>query len=66
MKQEEEKEDRNYYYNERTYGSFSREIPLPSAVNQDQIRAHFKNGVLTVELPKSSEAMPKEIKIEAK
>ncbi|MGB3942931.1 MAG: Hsp20/alpha crystallin family protein [Candidatus Manganitrophaceae bacterium] len=66
VKQEEEKEERNYYYNERYYGSFSREIPLPSAVNQEQIRATFKNGILTVELPKSSEAMPKEIKIETK
>jgi len=67
IKQEEEKEERNYhYYNERYYGSFVREIPLPSAVNADRIRAAFKNGILTVELPKSKEALPKEIKIEEK
>lgn len=64
--QEAEKEDRNYYYNERVYGNFSREIPLPSAVNQDQIRANFKNGILTIEMPKSKEAAAKEIKIESK
>lgn len=66
VRQEEKKEERDYYYNERSYGSFSREIPLPSAVSQDQIRATFKNGILTIELPKSKESMPKEIKIDTK
>lgn len=63
--QEEEREDRNYIYSERVYGSFSRDILLPSAVNADQIRATMKNGVLTIDLPKSKEAMPKEIKVES-
>lgn len=66
VKQEEEKEERNYYYSERSYEGFSRDIPLPSAVNQDQIKANFKNGILTIEMPKSKEAVGKEIKIEAK
>lgn len=66
VNQEEEKEERDYYYNERYYGSFSREIPLPSAVDHDQIRASFKNGVLTIELPKSKESLPREIRIESK
>jgi HSP20 family protein len=66
IKQEEEKEERDYYYHERYDGSFSREIPLPSAVSKDQIRARFKNGILTIELPKSKESMPKEIQIETK
>jgi HSP20 family protein len=66
VKQQEEKEDRNYYYSERSYESFTRDIPLPSAVNQDQIKANFKNGILTIEMPKSKEAAGKEIKIEAK
>lgn len=66
IKKEEEKEGRNYYYSERAYESFSRDIPLPSAVNQDQIKAHFKNGILTIEMPKSKETMAKEIKIESK
>lgn len=65
-KKEEAKEDRDYHYSERVYGAFFREIPLPSAVNTDQIRATFKNGVLTIEMPKSKEAAGKEIKIEAK
>lgn len=65
FRQEEEREDRNYIYSERVYGAFSRDIPLPSAVNADQVRATVKNGVLTIELPKSKEAMPKEIKVES-
>lgn len=66
VKREEKKEERNYYYNERYYGAFSRDVLLPSAVNPDQIRASFKNGVLTIEMPKSKEQAGKEIKIEAK
>jgi len=65
IRQEEEREERNYIYSERVYGAFSRDIPLPSAVNADQVRATVKNGVLTIELPKSKEAMPKEIKVES-
>jgi HSP20 family protein len=65
-RKEEKAEARDYYYNERYYGSFSRDISLPSAVKQDQIRATFKNGILTVEMPKSMEAVGKEIKIETK
>lgn len=61
---EETAEDGDYLYSERFYGAFSRDIPLPAAVNQDQIRATFKNGVLTIEIPKAKEAMGKEIKIE--
>lgn len=65
VRQEEEREDRNYLYSERIYGTFSRDIPLPAAVNQDQIKATVKNGVLSIELPKAKEAMPKEIKVES-
>jgi HSP20 family protein len=66
VRKEEAKDERDYHYNERVYGTFFREIPLPSAVNTDQIRASFKNGVLTIEIPKSKEAGGKEIKIESK
>jgi HSP20 family protein len=66
VKKEETKDDRDYHYNERAYGAFFREIPLPSAVNTDQIRATFKNGILTIEMPKSKESAGKEIKIESK
>jgi HSP20 family protein len=49
------KED-NYLRIERTYGSFSRSFSLPNTVNNEAIKAEYKNGVLTVELPKRAES----------
>ncbi len=62
-KEEEIKED-NYYYSERSFGSFVRSIRLPVEIKADEVKAKFKNGVLEIELPKVEEARPKEIKIE--
>jgi HSP20 family protein len=56
------KED-NYLRIERNYGSFSRSFGLPNTVNTEDIKADYKNGVLTVELPKSAESKPKQIKV---
>jgi HSP20 family protein len=56
------KED-NYLRIERNYGSFSRSFGLPNTVNTEAIKADYKNGVLTVELPKSAESKPKQIKV---
>jgi len=58
----EVKED-NYLRMERTYGSFSRSFSLPNTVNTEAIKAEYKNGVLTVELPKRAESKPKQVKI---
>jgi HSP20 family protein len=44
---------------ERSYGFFRRAIPLPADVDKDKVQASFKNGVLTVMLPKSKEAVKK-------
>jgi HSP20 family protein len=52
-----------YVYQERRYGSFRREVPLPSAVNPDDVKAEYKDGVLHVRLKKSQEALPKRIPI---
>jgi HSP20 family protein len=60
---EEKSEDENRYFQERTYGSFSRSFRLPYQVNQKDIRAEYKNGVLKVVLLKSEEAKPREIEI---
>lgn len=54
-KEEKEKKDKNYYRMERSYGSFRRSIPLPTEIEPDQVEATFKNGVLTINLPKSPE-----------
>src|SRR5258705_11846923 len=50
-RQEKEKNDEGYYRSERSYGSFYREIPLPSGVNRDEANATFRNGVLEITMP---------------
>jgi len=60
---EKKVEEENYLRVERTYGSFSRSFSLPNTVNSEAIRAEYKNGVLTVELPKRAESRPKQIKV---
>ena len=58
---EEKKED--YHLVERSYGSFTRSIQLPSEVQREKTSASYKKGVLRIVLPKSEEAKKKEIKI---
>jgi HSP20 family protein len=53
----------NYLRVERAYGSFSRSFSLPNTVNTEGIRADYRNGVLTVSMPKREETKPKQIKI---
>ncbi len=66
MKKEEETKEEDYYYAERSYGSFSRRLELPAKVQESKITANFKDGILEIHLPKAPEAKVKEIKIEAK
>jgi HSP20 family protein len=51
-------EDKERAFSERTYGRFERRIPLAWEVEEDRIDASFKNGVLTVTLPKAAESRP--------
>ena len=60
---EDEKENGNYHYRERRYGSFSRTFNLPETVNEEDISASFKNGILSIELPKHEVVLPKEREI---
>jgi HSP20 family protein len=53
----------NYLRVERTYGSFSRSFSLPNTVNAETIHAEYKNGVLTVNLPKREESKPRQVKV---
>jgi HSP20 family protein len=62
-KHESESRDRNYHRVERSYGSFSRSFRMPSLVKGDKIDAHYKDGILTINLPKAEEAKSKEIEI---
>jgi HSP20 family protein len=54
--EEKEDKDRRYHRIERSFGSFRREVEIPAAVEEDNISATFKKGVLTVVLPKSTRA----------
>jgi HSP20 family protein len=65
-KEEKEEKKKDYYLAERRYGSFQRAFQVPNDVDADRIEAAFKNGVLTVTLPKSAEAVKSEKKIEIK
>jgi HSP20 family protein len=62
-KHEKEEKKKNYYRVERSYGAFERSFRLPSRIVVDKIDAKFKDGVLTLMLPKAEEARPKEIPI---
>jgi len=53
----------SYHRVERAYGSFTRSFTLPSVVDQEHIKADYKDGVLKVTLPKREEAKPKQISI---
>ena len=53
----------NYLRVERSYGAFSRSFSLPNTVNTEQIKAEYKNGVLSVTLPTREESKPKQVKI---
>ncbi len=56
----------NYLRIERAYGAFQRNFTLPATIQQDEIRATFRDGVLELTLPKAEEAKPKKIAIEAR
>lgn len=62
-KHEAETKDANYYRRERLYGAFCRTIELPTTVDAKKIEAQFKDGVLSVKLPKTEEAKPKQIEV---
>src|SRR5690242_6358675 len=53
----------NYLRVERAYGSFTRSFSLPNTVNTETIKAEYRNGVLSVRMPKREESKPKQIRI---
>lgn len=66
-KRDAEKEDKGdtYYTYERSYGSFTRSFTLPEGVNESNIHADLRDGVLSILMPKKPESMPKKIPIAA-
>ncbi len=63
---EREVKDENYLRIERSYGAFHRAFGLATVIQQDKIKAVFKDGVLEVTMPKAEEAKPKQVKVEVK
>jgi HSP20 family protein len=63
-----EKEDnpKGYHRIERGYGKFTRSFSVPSTVDTERVAADYKEGVLTVKLPKKAAAKPRQVKIEVK
>jgi len=53
----------NYLRIERAYGTFTRSFSLPNTVDTEAIKAEYRNGVLSVRMPKREESKPKQIKI---
>jgi HSP20 family protein len=60
---EQKVKEGGYLRTERSHGSFSRSFSLPNTVNTEAIKAEYRNGVLTVELPKRAESKPKQVKV---
>lgn len=61
---EKEENGKKYHRVERAYGSFVRAFTLPEDAQADKIRAEFKEGMLSVHLPKSEQAKPKQIEVQ--
>lgn len=64
--QEQEEKDENFLRREMSYGSFQRTVALPDMAESDKAEASFKNGILTVTVPKKAEALQKSKKLQIK
>ena len=62
-KQEKEEKDKKFHRIERTYGQFVRRLSVPTDVDQAQVAADFKDGVLNVRLPKAANAKPRSVEV---
>jgi len=62
----EEASAQGYRRIERSYGSFVRSFAVPNSVDTEKVSADYKNGVLTVTLPKKEAAKPKQVRVEVK
>jgi HSP20 family protein len=63
---EKQDSDKGYHRIERSYGNFMRSFAVPNSFDTEKIGASYKNGVLTVTLPKKEAAKPRQIKVEVK
>jgi HSP20 family protein len=63
IKDESETEQGQYHLRERRFGSFVRTISMPDTIKAEDIRADYKDGVLTLHLPKAEEVKPRRIAV---
>ena len=61
---EKEVKNESYHRVERSYGAFARSFSLPNSISAEKVKAEFKDGLLTLTLPKREEAKPRTIKID--
>ena len=64
-KDEREQTEGQAFRSERYFGKFQRSLSLPTAVDANKIKANYKDGILTINLPKAEEAKPKHITVSA-
>lgn len=62
-KREAEENETPYYVSERSFGSFERSFTLPTNVQADKVTAKYRNGVLSILLPKVEEAKPRDVEV---
>jgi len=64
FKEEKETSEAGYVHKELSQGKFSRSFSLPTAINAEAAKAQFKDGLLTLTLPKTEEVKPKHVKVQ--
>lgn len=62
---EQQENNKGYHRIERSYGNFTRSFAVPNTFDTEKIGAAFKNGVLTITLPKKEAAKPRQVKIQS-
>lgn len=65
-RQEKEEKDSKYHRIERSYGKYFRSFTLPQKIEADKTSAEFRDGQLTITVPKAEDAKPKELEIKVK
>ncbi len=65
-KEEKEEKGRDYLIREIATGTFSRRVELPDNIKTDAVSAEYKNGILSLTLPKKEESLPREVEVKVK